>query len=313
MAYLWPPMPAQLQNGVLDAIAEFFRLPPGELPRTLMRVGVIWLLAWLVMRVIHLIARRIVAAVDDGDDSTLTVAEKRGQTIAQLLRSVGRVVVLGLTALLTLDVFFDIGPLLAGAGILGLAVSFGAQSLVKDVIGGFFILLENQFVVGDVVEAAGKSGTVERMTLRVVMLRDLRGVLHIIPNGQIAAVSNFTRSWSRAVVEVSVAYSANVDHAIAVLQDEAGRFVADAVWQARLEGAPDVLGVEQLGENGVTIRALLRTVPGAQWEVGREFRRRIKNRLDREGIEMSYPQRVVHLRQAAGPTETMRADQGEGE
>ena len=306
-------MPALLQNGVLDAIAEFFRLPPGELPRTLMRVGVIWLLAWLVMRVIHLIARRIVAAVDDGDDSTLTVAEKRGQTIAQLLRSVGRVVVLGLTALLTLDVFFDIGPLLAGAGILGLAVSFGAQSLVKDVIGGFFILLENQFVVGDVVEAAGKSGTVERMTLRVVMLRDLRGVLHIIPNGQIAAVSNFTRSWSRAVVEVSVAYSANVDHAIAVLQDEAERFAADAVWQARLEGAPDVLGVEQLGENGVTIRALLRTVPGAQWEVGREFRRRIKNRLDREGIEMSYPQRVVHLRQAAGPTETMRADQGEGE
>jgi len=306
-------MPALLQNGVLDAIAEFFRLPPGELPRTLMRVGVIWLIAWLVMRVIHLVARRIVAAVDDGDDSTLTVAEKRGQTIAQLLRSVGRVVVLGLTALLTLDVFFDIGPLLAGAGILGLAVSFGAQSLVKDVIGGFFILLENQFVVGDVVEAAGKSGTVERMTLRVVMLRDLRGVLHIIPNGQIAAVSNFTRSWSRAVVEVSVAYSANVDHAIAVLQDEAERFAADAVWQARLEGAPDVLGVEQLGENGVTIRALLRTVPGAQWEVGREFRRRIKNRLDREGIEMSYPQRVVHLRQAAGPTETMRADQGEGE
>ena len=306
-------MPALLQNSVLDAIAEFFRLPPGELPRTLMRVGVIWLLAWLVMRVIHLIARRIVAAVDDGDDSTLTVAEKRGQTIAQLLRSVGRVVVLGLTALLTLDVFFDIGPLLAGAGILGLAVSFGAQSLVKDVIGGFFILLENQFVVGDVVEAAGKSGTVERMTLRVVMLRDLRGVLHIIPNGQIAAVSNFTRSWSRAVVEVSVAYSANVDHAIAVLQDEAERFAADAVWQARLEGAPDVLGVEQLGENGVTIRTLLRTVPGAQWEVGREFRRRIKNRLDREGIEMSYPQRVVHLRQAAGPTETMRADQGEGE
>jgi len=306
-------MPALLQNSVLDAIAEFFRLPPGELPRTLMRVGVIWLLAWLVMRVIHLIARRIVAAVDDGDDSTLTVAEKRGQTIAQLLRSVGRVVVLGLTALLTLDVFFDIGPLLAGAGILGLAVSFGAQSLVKDVIGGFFILLENQFVVGDVVEAAGKSGTVERMTLRVVMLRDLRGVLHIIPNGQIAAVSNFTRSWSRAVVEVSVAYSANVDHAIAVLQDEAERFAADAVWQARLEGAPDVLGVEQLGENGVTIRALLRTVPGAQWEVGREFRRRIKNRLDREGIEMSYPQRVVHLRRAAGPTDTTRAEQGEGE
>jgi small-conductance mechanosensitive channel len=215
-AYLWPPMPALFQSSTLDAVAEFFRLPPGELPRTLIRVAVIWLLAWFAIRVIHLIARRIIAAVDDGDDSTLTAAEKRGQTIAQLLRSVGRVAVLGLTVLLTLDVFFDIGPLLAGAGILGLAVSFGAQSLVKDVISGFFILVENQFVVGDVVEAAGKSGTVERMTLRVVMLRDLRGVLHIVPNGQIAAVSNFTRSWSRAVVEVNVAYSTDVDHAAAV-------------------------------------------------------------------------------------------------
>ena len=305
-------MPVLFQSSALDAVAEFFRLPPGELPRTLIRVAVIWLLAWFAIRVIHLIARRIIAAVDDGDDSTLTAAEKRGQTIAQLLRSVGRVAVLGLTVLLTLDVFFDIGPLLAGAGILGLAVSFGAQSLVKDVISGFFILVENQFVVGDVVEAAGKSGTVERMTLRVVMLRDLRGVLHIVPNGQIAAVSNFTRSWSRAVVEVNVAYSTDVDHAIAVLQDEAQRFGADATWQARLEGAPDVLGVEQFGENGVTIRVLLRTTPGAQWEVGREFRRRIKNRLDREGIEMPYPQRVVQVRQATGLNAHARAEPGEG-
>jgi small conductance mechanosensitive channel len=144
------------------------------------------------------------------------------------------------------------------------------------------------------------------------MLRDLHGVLHIVPNGQIAAVSNFTRSWSRAVVEVSVAYSTNVDHAIAVLQDEAQRFAADTAWQARLEGMPDVAGVEQLGEHGVTIRVLLRTVPGAQWEVGREFRRRIKNRLDREGIAMPYPQRIVHVRQAAGPTGTAVAEQGEG-
>ena len=132
-------------------------------------------MAWLFGRLIRLIARRIVKAVDDGDDSHLSVREKRGQTIAQLLRSVGRVVILLIAGLLSLDIFFDIGPLLAGAGIIGLAISFGAQSLVKDIISGFFILFENQFAVGDVIETAGKSGTVERMTLRVVMLRDLRG------------------------------------------------------------------------------------------------------------------------------------------
>ena len=130
-------------------------------------------------------------------------------------------------ALLSLDIFFDIGPLLAGAGIIGLAISFGAQSLVKDIISGFFILVENQFAVGDVIETAGKSGTVERMTLRVVMLRDLRGVLHIIPNGQMTVVSNQTRGWARAVVEVGVAYEVDVDRALAVFRDEAAAFGKD--------------------------------------------------------------------------------------
>ncbi len=167
-----------------DRFLDFFRVEAADLVRALIRLTAIWVMAWLTGRLIRLIARRIVKAVDDGDDSHLSLREKRGQTIAQLLRSVGRVVITLVALLLSLDIFFDIGPLLAGAGIIGLAISFGAQSLVKDIISGFFILLENQFAVGDVIEAAGKSGTVERMTLRVVMLRDLRGVLHIIPNGQ---------------------------------------------------------------------------------------------------------------------------------
>ena len=128
--------------------------------------------------------------------------EKRGRTIAQLLRSVGRVVIVTIAVLLTFNVFINIAPILAGAGILGLAVSFGAQSLVRDIISGFFILLENQFAVGDVIEAAGKSGVVERMTLRVVVLRDLEGTMHVIPNGEMKVVSNKTRGWSRAVVDI---------------------------------------------------------------------------------------------------------------
>lgn len=279
-----------------ERFLDFFRVESADLIRALLRLTTIWVMAWLAGRIIKLISRRIVKAVDDGDDSHLTLREKRGQTIAQLLRSVGRVVITLVALLLSLDLFFDIGPLLAGAGIIGLAISFGAQSLVKDIISGFFILLENQFAVGDVIETAGKSGTVERMTLRVVMLRDLRGVLHIIPNGQMTVVSNQTRGWARAVVEVGVAYEVDVDRALAVFRDEAAAFGKDPAWEHRLDGAPEVLGIESLADSAVMIRTILRTLPGEQWAAAREFRRRLKARLDKEDIDIPYPQRTVHVR-----------------
>ena len=289
-----------LQSGlvqdVFSRIADFFGTSRVLVVEKVLRVAVVWVIAWLAYQLVKRVARRIIRAVDDGDDSTMTAAEKRGHTVAQLVRSVGRAVVLVIAILLTIGQFLPIGPILAAGGIFGLAISFGAQSLVKDVIAGFFILMENQFAVGDVIEAAGKNGTVERMTLRVAVLRDVRGVLHVIPNGQITTVSNLTRSWSRAVVEVGVGYATDVDRAIAVFRDELSRFRDDAAWTSRFIGDSDVLGVEDLGEHSVVIRTLLRTVPGAQWEVAREFRRRIKNRLDAEGIEMPYPQRTVHVR-----------------
>ena len=281
---------------ILERLSEFFSVDAADLVRALIRLAAIWITAWGCGRLVRFIAGRIVKAVDDGDETHLSVREKRGQTVAQLLRSVGRVVIVLVATLLSLDLFFDIGPLLAGAGILGLAISFGAQSLVKDIISGFFILLENQFAVGDVIETAGKSGTVERMTLRVVMLRDLRGVLHIIPNGQMTVVSNQTRGWARAVVEVGVAYEVDVDHALDVFRDEAAQFGKDPVWEHRLDGAPEVLGVESLADNAVVIRTNLRTLPGEQWAAAREFRRRLKARLDHEDIDIPYPQRTVHVR-----------------
>jgi moderate conductance mechanosensitive channel len=291
---------AVLQSGlvqdVFSRIADFFGTSRVLVVEKAVRVAVVWVIAWLAYQLVKRVARRIIKAVDDGDDSTMTAAEKRGHTVAQLVRSVGRALVLVIAILLTIGQFLPIGPILAAGGIFGLAISFGAQSLVKDVIAGFFILMENQFAVGDVIEAAGKSGTVERMTLRVAVLRDVRGVLHVIPNGQITTVSNLTRSWSRAVVEVGVGYATDVDRAIDVFKDELSRFRADPVWTSRFAGDSEVLGVEDLGEHSVVIRSLLRTVPGAQWEVAREFRRRIKNRLDAEGIEMPYPQRTVHVR-----------------
>lgn len=283
---------------ILRRIAEFLKIDGEELLRQLLQIAFIWFLAFLAWNVVRLIAKRIVKAVDDGDDASFSEREQRGITVAQLLRSVGRVTIIGLALMSSLNVFVNIGPLLAGAGILGLAVSFGAQGLVKDVISGFFYLLENQFAVGDVIEVAGKSGVVERMTLRVVMLRDTYGVVHIIPNGQITTVSNMTRKWSRAVVDVGVSYGTDVDKAIEVLRDEAKRFHADPNWAPKFDGEPEVIGVDSLDSTQITIRTLLRTHAGQQWTVAREFRRRILLRLDRERIQVN---RSVNVRIADHP------------
>jgi small conductance mechanosensitive channel len=266
----------------LDRFADFLSLEPALVVRSLLEIAVIWGAAWVALQVLRLIVRRILRLVSDKEDRTLTAAEKRGQTIADLIRSVGRTLVVIAALLLTLDIFLDIRTLLAGVGILGLAISFGAQSLVKDVISGFFILFENQFVVGDVIEAAGKTGTVERISLRSVSLRDLDGTLHAIPNGQIAVVSNKTRSWSRAIVEISVGHDADLDRTLEIFRDEAARFYDDKAWHFRFEGAPEVPGVEQVTDTRVVIRTMLRTVAGSQWDVAREFRRRIRNRLAAE-------------------------------
>jgi small-conductance mechanosensitive channel len=295
------PIHALLAPEFIERLARLFQVDVEFISRKLLSVAVIWVLAWLGMQLVKLIARRIIAAVDDGDDSTMSLAEKRGHTVAQLLRSVGRVMLFVLALLLTLNQFMDIAPLLAGAGILGLAFSFGAQSLVKDVITGFFLLVDNSIAVGDVVEVAGKSGSVERVNLRVVHLRGLDGSVHIIPNGQINVVSNMTRGWSRAVVDVGVAYETDIDHALEIIRDEVSRMAADPQWTSRLDGTPEVQGVQALGDHGVTLRVLLRTLPGRQWEVGREFRRRIKDRFDREKIEIPFPQQTIHVKAPGVP------------
>ncbi|MGZ8399193.1 MAG: mechanosensitive ion channel family protein [Gemmatimonadales bacterium] len=208
--------------------------------------------------------------------------------------------IITLAILLTFNVFINIAPILAGAGILGLAVSFGAQSLVRDVISGFFFLVEDQFSVGDVIEAAGKGGVVEKMTLRVVVLRDLDGSLHIIPNGEVKVLSNKTRGWSRAVIDISVPHTEDLDRALAIVRDEAAQFSTDPVWSVQLDGPVEVLGVESLTDNSVVIRTLLKTQPGSQWAVAREFRRRLKNRFSRETIDSPYQARRVQVTVRAG-------------
>ena len=262
-------------------------------------LGLIWLSAWAGWQVVRLITRRMVAAATSGEHVTV-LHEKRAKTVASLLRSTGGIVLVLLAIVSSLGVLkIDIFPITAVAGVAGLAISFGAQSLVKDLITGVFILIENQFAVGDVIEVAGKSGTVERMTLRVVMLRDIEGVVHIIPNGQITTVSNRTRGWSRAVVDVGIAYGSDLEHSVAALKEEAAALAADLTWSSQFDAPPEVVGIENIGENGVTVRVLLRTKPGMQADVAREFRRRVLTRFEREGIKAPSAQQAIHIHQAA--------------
>lgn len=276
-------------QSILNAIAGVF----GAKPETVRRVGinliVTIVVAWVAWQVIKLIARRIVAAADTHHGDVVSFREKRANTIAKLLRSIGWGVLMIFVAIQTLRQFTDITVVLGGFSVLGLAVSFGAQSLVKDYFAGFFILFEDQFVVGDAIEAAGKSGIVEKLTLRAVRLRDIEGTVHIIPNGQITTLSNRTRGWSRAVVDIAIAYENDIDRVIALLHEEVERLNADALWVERFDAPPEVLGVESFGETGVTIRVLLRTKPGVQSEVAREFRRRLMIRLERDGVKLPQP------------------------
>jgi len=247
------------------------------------------LLSSLVDRILHLMA--------NGSGVTISEAEKRARTMASLLRTVGTAFIIVVAVLMALrEIGLDITPLLAGAGVAGLAIGFGAQSLIKDVIAGFFILMEDQFRVGDVIQAAGVSGQVERMSLRTTIVRDLQGTVHFIPNGEIKVASNLTKEWSRAVLEVGIDYQEDLDRTLHVLAEVGRELAADASFGPMVLEPPQVLGVESLGESQVTLRLLLKTLPSKQWDVARELRRRIKNRFDREKIAIPYPHRVVITR-----------------
>lgn len=276
----------------LDRLTDWLGLGDTRLTGKLLQALILLVLAWAAIRVLRFIARRVErTALGHGH------ADARGQTLARLVQSVGTVLIGVAAGLMALSLFFNIAPLLATVGVAGLAISFGAQSLVKDVIAGFFILLENQYQLGDTVRIAGREGTVSHLTLRATVLRDGAGVVHFIPNGQIDVVSNQTRNWSRAVVDVGVAYESDIDRVNGVLRQIIARLAADAAWAPRLTGESSVAGIQQLGDSAVTVRIWVNTVPGAQGDVKSELLRRIKLAFDQEGISMPYPQRVVHLTQ----------------
>jgi len=220
----------------------------------------------------------------------------RARTLLPLLHTtikVFLVIIVGLVALSSMGI--DITPLLAGAGVIGLAVGFGSQALVKDVISGFFILMEDQIAVGDVVQVAGKSGQVEAITIRTVRLRDQAGNVHTIPFGEITTVQNMTREFSYYVLDIGVAYREDTDHVVAVLKEIGAEMQSEDEWRDRILEPLEELGVDSFGDSAVMIKARIKTRPIQQWSVGREFNRRIKKRFDAEGIEMPFPHRTIYF------------------
>lgn len=219
---------------------------------------------------------------------------QRSLTLTTILRSTLKTVILFAATLSLLSaVGINITPILASAGVVGLAVGFGAQSLVKDVITGFFILLEDQYGVGDVVTIDGKSGLVERMNLRITQLRTTSGELITIPNGQVSIVSNQSKEWARAVLDIGVAYDADIDHVLKVMVDEGATLHRD--WPEKALEHPEISGIQSFGESSIHLRVIMKTAPLKQWEVASEWRRRVKFAFDREGFSIPYPQRVLRI------------------
>lgn len=222
----------------------------------------------------------------------IPIDKKKSDTLISILKSIFRYLVYFISIVTILKIFgIPTESIIATAGIGGLAIGFGAQHLVSDIISGFFILFEEQFSVGDYITTSGVSGIVEEIGLRVSKVRDFSGDLHIIPNGKIEMVTNHTRGNMRALVDVTVAYEEDIDEVIKILKqtcEEIKLALSDII----MEG-PNVLGVAELGDSGVVIRVIAKTVPMEQWGVEREIRRKIKAAFDREGIEIPYPRRVI--------------------
>jgi len=232
--------------------------------------------------------------VSEKDSLQASEAKKRAHTLGNTLRHTLLIAISFIAVLMILgELGIQLGPLLATAGIGAVAIGFGAQSLVKDVISGFFIILENQYRIGDVIEVSGVSGLVESVSLRKTVLRDLEGRVHTIPNGEIKIVSNLSKEWSRSVLDVGISYREDVDQVIDLLSQIGRELEAEEPYKSAILEPLQILGVERFGESQLVIRLMVKTVPLKQWDVGRELRRRIKNRFDEKGIQIPVPHRVL--------------------
>ncbi len=291
-----------------------------------LKILLIFVVAWIVNRLVRKLIRGFVNQLTDEDvvatkqrirrmtPSALKAtsaqpnlrAGARAETIGTVLKSVASIVIYAIAVLTALsEVNINLAPLIAGAGVVGVALGFGAQSLVKDFLSGLFMLAEDQYGVGDIVDVGEATGTVEIVNLRTTRLRDVDGTVWHVPNGEIRRVGNMSQQWARALLDIDVAYDTDLDRAMEVVKDVADGLWHEDVWKVDILDEPEVWGVQALGADGITIRLVLRTQPARQWAVSRELNRRMKARFDEEGIEIPFPQRVMWVRQDPGTSQTV--------
>jgi len=247
---------------------------------------------WIINFLFEKFIRKLIVADTQGSkDAEL----KREETLITITKSTTGVVILTLTLLIMLsEIGVDIAPLLAAAGVAGIALGFGGQYLIRDVISGLFVILENQYRVGDVVCFNGTCGVVEDITLRKTTLRDLDGTVHHVPHGEIKLVSNRSKDFARVNIDIGIAYKTKLDHVIDVVNRVGNELAEDTEWKDKIKKAPQFVRVTDFADSAVMIKILGDTEPLQQWAVAGELRKRLKIAFDKEGIEIPFPQRVIH-------------------
>lgn len=283
---------------------------------TSLRIVLIFTLVGTLIFVLRTALRRLETRLVERDraQGALTAeSAKRAGTLVKLLFQMARVLIWMTGILIVLrELGVEIAPILASAGIAGVALGFGAQNLVRDLIAGFFMLLENQVRVGDVVVVNGTGGLVEEVNLRTLVLRDVAGVKHFFPNGTITTLSNVTQEWSAYVFDIGIDYNADVDRAIGIMRRVGDELREDPQFGPLMLEDVEVFGVDNFADSSVVIKGRLRTQPIKQWEVGREYRRRLKKAFDAEGIAIPFPQRTVHIAGAQASERVFRTGESDG-
>lgn len=260
------------------------------------RIVIIAVVAYLLNKIlIKIIKRAIIVSVKKYNNESETEGKKRENTLIRIFSGIisGTIIIIALLIILT-ELGIKIAPILAGAGIVGVAVGFGAQYLIKDLISGLFIIIENQYRVGDVVNFDGIGGLVEDITLRMTTLRDLDGTVHHVPHGNIKSVSNLSKDYARINLNIGISYSSNLEHVITVINKTGNELAEDPAWKDAIIKAPQFLRIDDFADSAIIIKILGETKPIQQWEVTGELRKRIKIAFDTEGIEIPFPQTVIH-------------------
>lgn len=276
-----------------------------DLFSVLFHVLLILVIGWIALAIARSALRRLetyLVSRGQAEGEVPGEAEKRASTLVRLLRQGVIIFVWIIVGLVILrEVGVDIGPILASAGIAGVALGFGAQSLVKDIIAGFFVILENQVRVGDVAIINGTGGLVEKINFRTIVLRDLSGVVHVFPNGTISTLANMTNDWSAYVLDMGVAYKEDVDRVMEVMKRIGAELREDAYFGPLIIEDMEIFGVDAFADSAVVIKARIKTAPIKQWEVGREYNRRLKHAFDEAGIEIPFPHRSLYFGEASSP------------